>query len=62
MEYFKNRIIFLDCRIPIILAIVVNEVANRRFKKTVQMVTYDPCFIVCIVEGEQPIEPTGFSR
>lgn len=35
--------------IPIILAIAVNEVANRRFKKTVQMVTYVPYFISTVV-------------
>lgn len=35
--------------IPIILAIAVNEVANRRFKKTVQMVTYAPYFISTVV-------------
>ncbi len=35
--------------IPIILAIAVNEVANKRFKKTVQMVTYAPYFISTVV-------------
>ncbi|MDE6851727.1 MAG: ABC transporter permease subunit [Lachnospiraceae bacterium] len=35
--------------IPIILAIAVNEVANRHFKKTVQMVTYAPYFISTVV-------------
>lgn len=35
--------------IPIILAIAVNEVANKRFKKAVQMVTYAPYFISTVV-------------
>jgi putative aldouronate transport system permease protein len=35
--------------VPIILAILINEVGARRFKKTVQMVTYAPHFISTIV-------------
>lgn len=35
--------------IPIILAIGLNEVANQRFKKLVQMVTYAPYFISTVV-------------
>lgn len=35
--------------IPIILAIALNEVANKRFKKAVQMVTYAPYFISTVV-------------
>ena len=34
---------------PIILAIALNEMKNRRFKKTVQMVTYAPYFISTVV-------------
>lgn len=34
---------------PIILAILVNELERRRFKKTVQMVTYLPYFISTVV-------------
>jgi putative aldouronate transport system permease protein len=34
---------------PIILAIMLNEARNRRFKKTVQMVTYMPYFISTVV-------------
>ncbi len=34
---------------PIILAIAINEAKNRRFKKTVQMVTYAPYFISTVV-------------
>jgi putative aldouronate transport system permease protein len=35
--------------IPIILAILINECANRSFKKTVQMVTFAPYFISTVV-------------
>lgn len=35
--------------IPIILAVALNEVNNRFFKKTVQMVTYAPYFISTVV-------------
>lgn len=35
--------------LPIILALLLNEVRNRRFKKTVQMVTYAPYFISMVV-------------
>lgn len=35
--------------IPILLAIGINEVRNRFFKKTVQMVTYAPYFISVVV-------------
>ncbi len=35
--------------IPILLAIAINEVGNRFFKKTVQMVTYAPYFISVVV-------------
>ena len=35
--------------IPIILAVAVNEVKNRKFKNTVQMVTYAPYFISTVV-------------
>ena len=35
--------------IPIILAVALNEVGNRFFKKTVQMVTYAPYFISTVV-------------
>lgn len=35
--------------IPIILAVAVNEVRNRKFKNTVQMVTYAPYFISTVV-------------
>ena len=31
--------------VPILLALGINEVKNRVFKKTVQMVTYAPYFI-----------------
>lgn len=34
---------------PIILALMLNEVKNRHFKKTVQMVTYAPHFISTVV-------------
>jgi len=34
---------------PIILALLLNEVRNRRFKKIVQMVTYAPHFISTVV-------------
>lgn len=35
--------------LPIILALLLNEVRNRTFKKTVQMVTYAPYFISMVV-------------
>ena len=35
--------------IPIILAVLLNEVGNKHFKKTVQMVTYAPHFISVVV-------------
>ena len=35
--------------IPIILAVAVNEVANKKFKKSVQMITYAPYFISTVV-------------
>ncbi len=35
--------------IPILLAIMINEVRNKFFKKTVQMVTYAPYFISVVV-------------
>lgn len=35
--------------IPILLALSINEVTNKRFKKTVQLVTYAPHFISTIV-------------
>ena len=35
--------------VPIVLAIALNEVGLRRFKKTVQMVTYAPYFISTVV-------------
>ncbi len=35
--------------IPIILALMINEVRNRRFKKTVQTVTYAPHFLSTVV-------------
>jgi len=35
--------------IPILLAIGINEVGNRKFKKAVQMITYAPYFISTIV-------------
>lgn len=35
--------------IPILLAIAVNEVTSKKFKKTVQMVTYAPYFISTVV-------------
>ena len=35
--------------IPIILALMINEVSNRYFKRTVQMVTYAPYFISTVV-------------
>lgn len=35
--------------IPILLAIALNEVSAKRFKKTVQMVTYAPYFISTVV-------------
>ena len=35
--------------IPIILAISINEIRNRHFRKTVQMVTYAPHFISVVV-------------
>lgn len=35
--------------IPIILAIMLNETKNRRFKKTVQLMTYAPYFISTVV-------------
>lgn len=34
---------------PVILALLLNEVSNQRFKKTVQMVTYAPYFITNVV-------------
>jgi putative aldouronate transport system permease protein len=35
--------------IPVILALLINEVNNRAFKRTVQMVTYAPHFISTVV-------------
>ena len=35
--------------IPILLAIAINEIWNRKFKKTMQMVTYAPYFISVVV-------------
>ncbi|QGR00022.1 sugar ABC transporter permease [Paenibacillus psychroresistens] len=35
--------------IPILLAIALNEIKSRRFKRTVQMVTYAPYFISTVV-------------
>lgn len=35
--------------IPILLAIAINEIGNRKFKKTMQMVTYAPYFISMVV-------------
>ena len=35
--------------IPILLAIAINEIGNRKFKKTMQMVTYAPYFISVVV-------------
>ena len=35
--------------IPIILAVMINEVNNRHFKRTIQMVTYIPHFISTVV-------------
>jgi putative aldouronate transport system permease protein len=35
--------------IPIVLAFMINEIDNRAFKKTVQMVTYAPHFISVVV-------------
>lgn len=35
--------------IPIILAVALNEVRSKRFKKTVQMVTYAPYFISSVI-------------
>lgn len=34
---------------PIILALMLNEVRSRKFKKTIQMVTYAPHFISTVV-------------
>lgn len=35
--------------IPVLLAIAINEIGNKRFKKTMQMVTYAPYFISVVV-------------
>lgn len=35
--------------IPIILALLINEVKNTRFKKTIQMITYAPHFMSTVV-------------
>ena len=35
--------------IPLVMALLLNEVKNQRFKKTVQMVTYAPHFISTVV-------------
>lgn len=35
--------------LPILLAVFLNEVGSRRFKKTVQMITYAPYFISMVV-------------
>lgn len=35
--------------IPIILAVAINEVGNKKFKKSVQMITYAPYFISTVV-------------
>ena len=35
--------------IPILLALLINEVKNTRFKKTVQMITYAPHFLSVVV-------------
>ena len=35
--------------IPVLLAIAINEIGNRKFKKTMQMVTYAPYFISVVV-------------
>lgn len=35
--------------LPVLLALMLNEVGHRRFKKTVQMVTYAPHFISTVV-------------
>lgn len=35
--------------LPIVLAILLNEVGNRKFKKTVQLATYAPYFISMVV-------------
>ena len=53
--YFKNTVIIAfytlvaGFPLPIILAICLNECRFRRFKKTIQMVTYMPFFISTVV-------------
>lgn len=34
---------------PIFLSLVLNEIGNRKYKKTVQMITYAPYFISTVV-------------
>lgn len=52
---FKNTIIISGCKLifnfpaPIILALMLNEVANLRFKKVVQTMSYLPHFISWVV-------------
>jgi len=41
--------LFAGFPMPIIVALLLNEVGNRKFKKTVQMVTYAPYFITNVV-------------
>ena len=35
--------------LPVILALMINELDNQKFKKTVQMVTYAPHFLSTVV-------------
>ena len=41
--------ILVGFQVPIILALMINEVGNRYFKKTVQMITYIPYFLSVVV-------------
>ena len=47
--------------LPLILALMINEVAHRRFKKTVQTVTYLPHFISFVVVSNIFLELLGSS-
>ena len=55
LTVFKNSIVFSMLRLaagfpaPIILALLLNEVKNMRFKRTVQTVSYIPHFISWVV-------------
>ncbi len=47
--YLSGYLILAGFPVPIILALMLNEIRNGRFKKTVQLVTFAPYFISTVV-------------